>query len=97
MWRPRPPSYLRPRRSWRAPGELLNFGLFFVCAVLLVMSRISHGIIIDARDWLVDLTAPVLEAASIPAIKGRQVMERVKSYAGLFGEIDRLTAENAGL
>jgi rod shape-determining protein MreC len=97
MWSPRAPSYLRPRRSWRAPGELLNFGLFFVCAVLLVMSRISHGIIIDARDWLVDLSAPVLEAASIPAIKGRQVLAHAKSYAGLFGEIDRLTAQNAEL
>ncbi len=97
MWRPRAPSYLRPRRSWRAPGELLNFGLFFVCAVLLVMSRISHGIVIDARDWFVDLTAPVLEAASVPAIKARHTMERAKAYAGLFGEIDRLRAENAEL
>jgi rod shape-determining protein MreC len=75
----------------------LNFGLFFVCAVLLVMSRISHGIIIDARDWLVDMTAPVLEAASIPAIQARHVVARARSYAGLFGEIDRLTVENAGL
>jgi rod shape-determining protein MreC len=97
MWRPRAPSYLRPRRSWRAPGELLNFGLFFVCAVLLVMSRIDHGIVDGARDWFVDLTAPVLEAASIPAIKARHTIERAKAYAGLFGEIDRLTAENAGL
>lgn len=97
MWRPRAPSYLRPRRTWRAPGELLNFGLFFVCAVLLVMSRIDHGVVDGARDWFVDRTAPVLEAASIPAIKARHVMDRVKAYAGLFGEIDRLTAENAGL
>ena len=97
MWTPRAPSYLRPRRSWRAPAELLNFGLFFVCAVLLVMSRISHGIVIDARDWLVDMTAPVLEAASIPAIQARHVVARARSYAGLFGEIDRLTVENAGL
>lgn len=97
MWRPRAPSYLRPRRSWRAPGELLNFGLFFVCAVLLVMSRIDHGIVDGARDWFVDLTAPVLEAASIPAIAARHTVERAKAYAGLFGEIDRLTTENAGL
>jgi len=62
-----------------------------------VMSRISHGIIIDARDWLVDMTAPVLEAASIPAIQARHVVARARSYAGLFGEIDRLTVENAGL
>ena len=97
MWTPRAPSYLRPRRSWRAPAELLNFALFFICAVLLVMSRISHGIVIDARDWLVDMTVPVLEVASIPAIQARHVMERARSYAGLFSEIDRLTVENAGL
>ena len=97
MWTPRAPSYLRPRRSWRAPAELLNFALFFICAVLLVMSRISHGIVIDARDWLVDMTVPVLEVASIPAIQARHLMERARSYAGLFGEIDRLTVENAGL
>ena len=61
----------RPRRSWRAPGELLNFTLYFLCIVLLVLSRIGHGAVADARDRFVDLTAPLLEAASAPVIMGR--------------------------
>jgi rod shape-determining protein MreC len=84
----------RPRRSWRAPGELLNFTLYFLCAVLLILSRIGHGALIDMRDRFVDLTAPALEVASAPAIMGRQAMARVRSYVGLLGEIDRLKAEN---
>jgi len=87
----------RPRRSWRAPGELLNFTLYFLCAVLLVLSRIGHGAIGDARDRFVDLTAPLLEAASAPVIMGRHALERARSYVGLAREIDRLKAENEQL
>lgn len=87
----------RPRRSWRAPGELLNFTLFFICAVLLVLSRIGHGAVTELRDGFVDLTAPVLEAASTPVIMARHEVARVKSYMGLFGEVDRLKAENEKL
>jgi rod shape-determining protein MreC len=97
MGSPRAPFYLRPRRSWRTPGELLNFILFFTCAVLLVLSRIEHGIVVNLRDRLVDVTAPVLELASIPAIKARHAVDRAKSYAGLFNELERLKAENAEL
>lgn len=84
----------RPRRSWRAPGELLNFTLYFLCAVLLILSRIGHGAVIDLRDRFVDLTAPLLEAASAPAVMGRHALARAKSYAGMMDEIDRLKAEN---
>jgi rod shape-determining protein MreC len=87
----------RPRRSWRAPGELLNFTLYFLCAVLLVLSRIGHGAVADARDHFVDLAAPLLEAASTPVIIGRHALARVRSYVGLLGEIDRLKAENEAL
>jgi len=87
----------RPRRSWRAPGELLNFTLFFVCAVLLVLSRIGHGALTELRDGFVDLTAPLLEATSKPAILARHEAARVKSYIAPFSEIDRLKAENEQL
>ena len=82
----------RPRRSWRAPGELLNFTLYFLCAVLLVLSRIGHGAVADVRDRLVDLSAPLLEAASAPVIMGRHGLARVRSYVGMLSEIDRLKA-----
>lgn len=87
----------RPRRSWRAPGELLNFTLYFLCAVLLVLSRIGHDAVVDVRDRFVDLAAPVLEAASVPGIMGRHALERVRSYVAAAEEIDRLKAENEQL
>jgi rod shape-determining protein MreC len=77
--------------------ELLSFGLYFLCAVLLVLSRIGHDVIGDARDGLVDLTAPLLEAASLPAIEARRAKERVQSYVAAFDEIDRLKLENERL
>jgi rod shape-determining protein MreC len=91
------PLFRRHRPSWRAPVELLSFGLYFLCAVLLVLSRIGHGVIADTRDGLVDLTAPLLEAASFPAIEARRAMERVQSYAAAFDEVDRLKTENEEL
>jgi rod shape-determining protein MreC len=89
-------SPFKPRqpRSWRASGELLNFALYFLCAVLLILSRIGHGAVVDLRDRLVDLSAPLLEAASAPVIMGRQTLARARSYVGLTEEIDRLKAEN---
>ena len=87
----------RPRRSWRAPGELLNFSLFFICTMFLILSRIGHGAIEDARDGLVDLAAPLLEASSKPVIMARHAVMRVRSYVGAFEEIDRLKAENETL
>ena len=90
--------YRSPRRSWRrARGELLTFALYFFCAVMLILSRIGHGALDDMRDRFVDLTAPLLEAASIPVIEARHMMLRARSYAELFGEIDRLKAENEQL
>jgi rod shape-determining protein MreC len=91
------PLFRRHRPCWRAPVELLSFGLYFLCAVLLVLSRIGHGVIADARDGLVDLTAPLLEVASYPAIEARRAMERVQLYAAAFDEVDRLKKENDAL
>lgn len=87
----------RPRRSWRAPGELLNFALIFVCIVLLVLSRIGHAALTETRDTLVDLAAPLLAATSTPVIMARHGAARVKSYFGSLSEIDRLKAENEQL
>jgi len=88
------PLFRRHRPSWRAPVELLSFGLYFLCAVLLVLSRIGHGAIADARNGLVDLTAPLLETASLPAVEARRAMERVRLYLTAFEEVDRLKQEN---
>jgi rod shape-determining protein MreC len=87
----------RSRQLWRIPTEFLTFTLYFFCTVLLVLSRLGHEAIVETRDGLVDLTGPLLEAASVPAIKARQTYERAQSYVGLAREIDRLKAENAQL
>jgi rod shape-determining protein MreC len=87
----------KPRRTWRAPGELLNFTLYFLCAVLLVLSRIGHDAVVQVRDRFVDVTAPLLEAASMPGIMSRQAMTRLRSYMAMADEIDRLKAENGQL
>jgi rod shape-determining protein MreC len=65
--------------------------------VLLVLSRIGHGLLVNARDDFVDLSAPLLEAASMPVILGRHALQRANSYADAFAEIDRLKAENEEL
>jgi rod shape-determining protein MreC len=91
------PLFRRHRPSWRAPVELLSFGLYFLCAVLLVLSRIGHGAISDARDGLVDLSAPLLEMASLPAIEARRGMDRLRLYLAAFDEVDRLKKENEEL
>src|SRR4029078_1855040 len=94
MRRQSSPFKPRPRRSWRAPGELLNFTLYFLCVVLLVLSRIGNNAVVELRDRFIDLSAPFLEASAAPAIMGRQALARVRSYVGMMQEIDRLRAEN---
>lgn len=83
--------------SWRLPVELLTFALYFVCGVLLILSRIGHGTVADARDELAELTAPLFAAASVPVIEARHAVRRVRTYAGGLGEIDRLKQENERL
>ena len=87
----------RPRRSWRASGELLNFTLYFLCAVLLVLSRIGHDAIVETRNGFAELTAPLLEKASRPVIMARHGAAQLRAYIGGFDEIDRLKAENEKL
>jgi rod shape-determining protein MreC len=89
--------YRKHGQFWRVPTEFLTFTLYFFCTVLLVLSRLGHEAVVETRDQLVDLTGPLLEAASIPAIKARQTYERARSYAGLAHEIDRLKEENEQL
>ena len=90
-------SGIKLRSAWRVPVELLTFALYFLCGVLLILSRIGHGAIADARAELGDLSSPLLELAAKPAAEVRGIVERVHTYATMFSEIDRLGAENARL
>ena len=81
----------------RDRGQLFIFGLYFLCVVLLVLSRINHSVILEARDRLADLAAPFFSAASAPVSELRHGIGRARDYTAMFGELDRLKAENEGL
>ena len=89
-------SYFGRSRSGasRERGQLFVFGLYFLCFVLLVLSRINHGVILDARDRLADLVAPFFSVASAPVVELRHGIDRALDYSAMFGELDRLKAEN---
>jgi rod shape-determining protein MreC len=89
-------SYFSRSRSGasRDRGQLFVFGLYFLCVVLLILSRINHGIILDSRGRLADLAAPLLGVASAPVTELRHGIDRALDYSAMFGELDRLKAEN---
>jgi len=91
------PVFRKKSSSWRLPVELLTFALYFLCGVLLILSRIGHGTVADARDELAELTSPLFEAASAPVIEARHAIQRVRTYAGGLAELDRLKHENERL
>lgn len=84
------------RRTSRS-GGLLLFALYFLCVILLVFSRLENSQIREARGILADLVAPVLQAASQPAIYARRGKEQLVDYLDLFHELDRLKEENQNL
>ena len=92
-------SYFSRGRSKasRDRGQLFVFGLYFLCVVLLVLSRINHVVILDARARLADLAAPFFNVASAPVTELRHGIDRARDYTAMFGELDRLKAENEGL
>ena len=71
--------------------------MYFLCFVSLVLSRINHTVILDARDQLADFVAPFFNAASVPIAAVRHGVDRARDYGSLFGEVDRLKAENESL
>lgn len=78
-------------------GGLLLFALYFLCIVLLVFSRLENNQIREARGILADFVAPVLQAASQPAIYARRGKDQLVDYLDLFHELDRLKEENQNL
>lgn len=73
------------------------FALYFLCVVLLVFSRLQNEQIREARGIFSDIVAPVLQAASQPAIYARRGKEQLVDYLDLFHELDRLKEENQNL
>lgn len=78
-------------------GGWLLFTLYFICFVLLLFSRLENDHIREARGFFTDAVAPVLQAASQPAIYARRSKEQLVDYLDLFHELDRLKEENQKL
>ena len=94
----RSPSRMRAesaRSGTRRPGLL--FVLVFVSIALLFLSRLQHGYITELRLQMAELMAPALKAALVPLEPVRRAGQRVAGYFELYGELDRLRAENQRL
>lgn len=84
-------------RKQASNGGWFLFALYFVCVVLLVFSRLENNEIREIRGLFSDLVAPVLQAASQPAIYARRGKDQLADYLELFHELDRLKEENQKL
>ena len=77
------PLFRRHRPSWTAPVELLSFGLYFLCAVLLVLSRIGHDAVVGSSVWLTRSVTPnATVVMETPRLKMRSDAEAVIAEAG---------------
>ena len=92
-------AYARGGENARSRGVRpgLTFMLVFVSVALLFLSRLQHGQIAEIRLQLSELMAPVLKAAVVPIEPIRRFSQRVGSYFEMFGELERLRAENLRL
>ncbi|MGI9412580.1 MAG: rod shape-determining protein MreC, partial [Hyphomicrobiales bacterium] len=73
------------------------YGLIAACLVLLAVDRKGPELLLKVRQYVTDLSAPVLETASGPIEDMRRVGSRIGSYQYLYGEVGRLRKENESL
>jgi rod shape-determining protein MreC len=91
------PFYRRRARRRGHFGDGLLFGLYFLCVVLLVLSRIGHDAVKDAHGQFSEISAPLLESAASPVVAVRHAWDRSLSYVNLREELDRAKQENESL
>ena len=85
-----------------SPRGVLNhaiwlYGLIAVCLVLLAVDRKGAETVQNVRQYVTDLSAPVLETASGPIDDMRRVGAQIGSYQYLYKEVGRLRHENESL
>lgn len=73
------------------------FALMFVSLALIVMSRLNHAWVQDARGELIEAMLPTLETVSVPAIRFQQLRQKFGAYMKVISEIDRLEEQNEQL
>ncbi|MBB4212592.1 rod shape-determining protein MreC [Rhodothalassium salexigens DSM 2132] len=78
-------------------GTVLAAAILVVALVLVILNRVEHPLVRDARRTLTDLTAPVMTVLSAPVRKLRDVDHWFAGLADIQTENARLTRENERL
>ena len=71
--------------------------LIFVSVALLVLERVDNQLVQSLRATSSSALAPVLEITSEPALQLQRLRRQVVSMLDMYGEIERLKAENQEL
>ncbi len=81
----------------RGGQSVTLFVLYFIATALLVLSRVGHETIDEARTALSDWSVPALEMLTMPAHGIRYGVARARTTIDLLDEVARLRAENQRL
>jgi rod shape-determining protein MreC len=88
----------RGGKSLRVVGVRVVLPLLaFVCLGLLLLSRLNHTALADARWRLAEWMSPVLEAAMVPLEPVRRLGRQISEQVDMTEELQRLKAENQKL
>lgn len=79
------------------PVRLVMPFLIFVSLCLLLLSRLNHSALNEARWRVASWMSPALEVAMVPLAPFRQMAKRVAAQVDLSSELERLRAENQKL
>ena len=71
--------------------------LVFLCLALLLLSRLNHSSLAQARWRIAEWMSPVLQAATVPMEPVRNVGRQIAAQVDMTEELRRLRAENQKL
>lgn len=71
--------------------------LVFLCLGLLLLSRLNHSTLADARWRIAEFMSPLLQAATVPMEPVRNVGKKIAAQVDMTEELHRLQAENQKL
>lgn len=86
------------QKLFRKPTKRFGFGFFFVISLtLIVINTLNSPVLVNLRKEAADLSAPVLETLSVPAIYLRRFVNNLADLADLRDQNSRLLEENKRL
>lgn len=71
--------------------------LLFLCLGLLLLSRLNHSMLADARWKIAEWMSPVLQAAMVPLEPVRHMGKQIAAQVDITEELNRLKTENEKL